>query len=325
VALIGMRDGIVGHWNGEAAPLDPLPIGTGDDDISYLGVETRGNLLDSVLAGAFSSGGAAGVAQVRHRGVPIVTLTRPASAFFRSQLALVRAYADLRSDRLDEIVTQIDDILSFFGLVGLLDTTRRKHTQELLAAVLRLAIHVEMPVKHICRAPRPLDYAAEVQPMLQTPDHSSFPSGHAMEAFAVATVLHRLMTGQGAQSGLVAAAMPFRIAHRIAVNRTVAGLHFPVDSAAGALIGCAIGEAVYREACGRPSTTGDHADLRFLLQAEAGESTPEADFPETADFSRAWLSRRVLPQPGAALGVESILGRFWQKAEAEWPRPGGQP
>lgn len=70
--------------------------------------------------------------------------------------------------------------------------------------------------------------------MIQIPDHSTYPSGHAMEAFAIATVLHCLSTGNGPRHGVKEQALPFRLAHRIAVNRTVAGVHFPVDSLAGA-------------------------------------------------------------------------------------------
>ena len=96
-------------------------------------------------------------------------------------------------------------------------------------------------MKFFCRAARPVDLAAQVQPMIQTPDHSSFPSGHAAEAFAIATVLHHLAAGRRPDQGAAAEALPFKLAHRIATNRTVAGVHFPVDSLAGALLGCRIG------------------------------------------------------------------------------------
>ena len=61
----------------------------------------------------------------------------------------------------------------------------RNYTLELLEAVVRFCIWVEMQIKHICRSARPVHYASRVQPMIQTPDHSTFPSGHATEAFAV--------------------------------------------------------------------------------------------------------------------------------------------
>lgn len=314
-----MRDGLLGHWSGAPGGLAPLPIGGADNDISYLGQDTRGNLLDSVLAGAFWAGGANGQGELRHRGQRIAHVTRPPTAFFQAQLVLVRAYADLRDDRLTEIDAQIDDVLSFFGMVGLLDDTRRKHTLELLAATLRLAILMEMPVKHFCRAPRPMDYAVEVMPMIQTPDHSSFPSGHAMEVHAVATVLHRLMTGESAKQGLTAGALPFRIAQRIATNRTVAGVHFPVDSAAGAVLGCQLGEAIYREICGEATEAADGVDLSFQMALVATGAA--AELPETADMTRDWLARRVVHQAAAVPEAGSILGQFWLRAQAEWPQP----
>ena len=45
--------------------------------------------------------------------------------------------------------------------------------------------------------------------------------------------------------------LPFKVAARIAENRTVAGVHFPVDSLAGAVMGIAIGELVIAHCTGQ--------------------------------------------------------------------------
>lgn len=93
-----------------------------------------------------------------------------------------------------------------------------------------------------------MDLAIEVQPMIQTPDHSSYPSGHACEAFAVASVLCRMM-GAEPLAVLKDPKEPrhtlFRLAARIAENRTVAGVHFPMDNLAGAMLGIVLGELVW--------------------------------------------------------------------------------
>ena len=79
--------------------------------------------------------------------------------------------------------------------------------------------------------------------MIPTPIHGSWPSGHATEAHAVARVLFELVA-----RGAVAAAdnqlreLLMRQAARIAINRTVAGMHYPVDSMAGQALGLAVGE-----------------------------------------------------------------------------------
>jgi undecaprenyl-diphosphatase len=68
-------------------------------------------------------------------------------------------------------------------------------------------------------------------------DEFSFPSGHALNAFTVATLLS-LQFPLLAPSLLVTAGS-------IAASRVVMGLHFLSDVLAGALIGMAIGSGVY--------------------------------------------------------------------------------
>src|SRR5205823_4062756 len=73
-------------------------------------------------------------------------------------------------------------------------------------------------------------------------------SGHATETFISALVLLRLLQASGTAPYNVFADQQswalqlMRLASRIAINRTVAGVHFPVDSAAGAVLGLTLGQ-----------------------------------------------------------------------------------
>ncbi|MGL5012575.1 MAG: phosphatase PAP2 family protein, partial [Paracoccaceae bacterium] len=179
----------------------------------------------------------------------------------------VRAAADLRADRLPEIMTQMGDMLSFYAAHFRLHPDARKWTLVLLAAVYEAVLIPEMQLKFQCSLPRPYDFASEVQPIIGTPSHSTYPSGHATEAFAFAAVLCGLRHMAAGAADPVAAVLadltapdgatrsetlPFRLAARIADNRTVAGVHFPVDSAHGALLGLSTGLAVLGACMGTP-------------------------------------------------------------------------
>jgi hypothetical protein len=320
-ALVSTRDGIGGYWDLGAA-VDPGALGTTDGDILYLRMPIRSRQLDYALcstlrADRLGTGSATvGAVTATRRGKLVLRnlfqVERPDNAFLIEQLRHLRSYADLRAERVAEVHAQINDILSFFAAIALLDQQRRIRSLELLAASTRLCIFVEMQVKHLCRAKRPIDFAPEVQPMVQTPDHSTFPSGHATEAFAAATVLHRLMTGEGPRAGVAARAQPFRLAHRIAVNRTVAGVHFPVDSAAGALMGCLIGEHVFALATGAAPS----GDVDFAA----------AGFGAADDFTLDWLEAAFATTGGADLPMATgkkgwrndVIGTFYHLARKEF-------
>jgi membrane-associated phospholipid phosphatase len=302
------QDALVGFWVGQKK-FDPKPdLGTDDNaDLLYLLPATRGLVIDGELASLFRVEGAdrhseRASARVLMQNQPLFHLVRPPNRLFHGQLEYLRAYSDLRNDRITEITLQVHDILSFFGAVGLLDDGRRRYTLELLKAVYRLVYRLEQQVKHFCRAPRPIDYSDEVQPIIQTPDHSTFPSGHAVESFAIATVLHHLMDGRGdARSAIAARAMPFRVACRIAVNRTVAGVHFPVDSVAGAVMGCVLGDSL--------------ASI-----ATATQVAPCLAFsPSDTDFTLPDLMHAFPGKDGVVNAPETrTFGALWTLAKAEW-------
>ena len=74
-----------------------------------------------------------------------------------------------------------------------------------------------------------------IQPLIMTPGHDSWPSGHATESFLIARLLSRFAKGSGGGADVEPQMMA--IAQRIAENREVAGVHFLADSTAGRVLG----------------------------------------------------------------------------------------
>lgn len=288
----------------------------------YLMPETRALLFDTALLRGVTvdekikaekpNGGTLSI-----DGNPILTIERPGLDTFQEQLKHLRTYADLRADRLSEIQVQIDDILSFYGAIHYLDPEFRNYTQELLEAVVRLCISVEMQIKHYCRTARPVHYSPKVQPLIQTPDHSTFPSGHATEAFAVAATLYRLAKNKPVSAGLTPGATDpvFRMAERIAANRVVAGVHFPIDSAAGALLGLTIADHVASLGEGAASAAVNER----IFKAVSNE-TKAPHFAKGKDFSLQWLAKsQPVESPGIMPETKSkAFQELWQKANEEW-------
>ena len=195
---------------------------------------------------------------------PIVKLTRPpdpsaANTFWLDQLDIVNNWADLRQDRAEEIVTQLSPPLLYWATVLNLNPARRRWTLELLGAALRLANCVEMRFKHALACRRPVELSPQTQPMIPTPGHGSLPSGHATEANIVAYVLWQLVLVNESGKSRQWLEQLMRQAARVAINRTVAGVHFPVDSAAGQVLGLTLGSYFVQ----RATTGGSHQGWCF--------------------------------------------------------------
>ena len=152
--------------------------------------------------------------------------------------------------------------------------------------------------------------------VIPTPEHGSWPSGHATQAFTAATVLAALQGGAG-RVEVMADSQTFRLAARIAANRTVAGMHFAADSAAGAMLGITIGRYLAaRATAGQAPKSGKVAALRF-----EGDRLPTCDFhfrtvlgllQGAAEFNGACAftaPTAVRPAP--------MLAALWQAAREE--------
>jgi undecaprenyl-diphosphatase len=100
-----------------------------------------------------------------------------------------------------------------------------------------------VPLKRRFRRPRPCDF--ESNPFFVSPyrpqfrgDAFSFPSGHALNAFAIGTVIALAFPGL--------ALIAFLLAMSVGASRVFLGLHFLTDVLAGAALGTAVGGTAFR-------------------------------------------------------------------------------
>jgi undecaprenyl-diphosphatase len=92
-----------------------------------------------------------------------------------------------------------------------------------------------MALKRRFRRRRPCDIAPQPVFRVRPPDAFSFPSGHTMNAFAIATVLAMRFPA------LSPVLLPMAVC--VGASRVVLGLHFASDVWAGAALGALIGGA----------------------------------------------------------------------------------
>jgi hypothetical protein len=168
------------------------------------------------------------------RAVRIISISRPSDVVLRVQAPLVAEYVDERGERLAEILAQADTLWAFWSAITNLDAVRTPKTVELIANALGWASTITMAFKHALACPRPVDYSSALQPIIPTPAHGSIPSGHGAAAYLFVELVRELLQLDDDSPMLRDLR---RQAFRIAENRTVAGLHFPVDHIAGRLLG----------------------------------------------------------------------------------------
>jgi hypothetical protein len=200
----------------------------------------------------------------------------------------------------------------------------------LIGLVLRLAKYAEMNFKNAFATLRPNERSPQIQPMIQTPIHGSFPSGHSTEATAVARVLYELViegsTATAAEKRQLSEQL-FRQAARIAINRTVAGVHYPIDSMAGQLLGLSVADYILaRFGAGVGTGSVDAWELDASSKTQVPDGT---DFTgnELLNFTTAARNPPTTYALKINLGTGAItvpvapspnLNWLWNEARLEW-------
>jgi hypothetical protein len=169
--------------------------------------------------------------------VPYAAAAKPldAAEFAHQIVAVVNASLD-RADRAMEILDQANAPGALNYWTGLLriDAAQEKSAFLLMLVALKIGEYVAMGLKDFYRLRRPSQIYPYILPVVDPPNTPSFPSSHALQAHLISNVLKEALTvpASGSQSAIALE----HLAHRVARNREIAGVHYPMDSACGAFV-----------------------------------------------------------------------------------------
>jgi hypothetical protein len=246
------------------------------------------------------------------RSAQLLTMERPSRAYFDGQLQLVDAWSSRRDVRAAEIVTQVVPPVPYFASLLNMQAGTHRRTLELINAALQFTYAVCMQFKHALACPRPSEYSVGVQAMIEVPMHPTLPAGHAAEAHVTAAILAKLA---GVTPDSTTSQMLRRLAFRIAENRVIAGVHFPVDMTAGRLLGDALAEYLLARCGAEPKWSGG----QFRPDGSDEGHGRAGTFDATNDrFGGLGCSK--LNEAGYAGVCSPLLRQMWRAAADEWQR-----
>lgn len=163
-----------------------------------------------------------------------MAVTKPLdpAALANQVLTVLNAALD-RADRAMEIMDQASAPGALNYWTGLLriDPAQDKNAYLLMLVGRKIGEYVAMGLKEIYRMRRPSQVYPLIMPLIDPPNHSSFPSGHSLQSHLISGVLKLALPAAAAQTRRALE----HLADRVAENREIAGVHYRMDSRAGAL------------------------------------------------------------------------------------------
>lgn len=131
----------------------------------------------------------------------------------------------------------------------------------LLAATMASNSAITQVAKQKFDRQRPYQVDPSIKPPVHLPHDSSYPSGHTSSAFAAARVISTLEPKLAAEA--------YDIASQVAASRVYAGVHFPTDVVAGALLGTGVADAALRASHKKGGAALDPADVVAAMESNS--------------------------------------------------------
>jgi undecaprenyl-diphosphatase len=145
----------------------------------------------------------------------------------------VRRWESAMLTRLMRMLTRLGDPAAWVVMGLALGAVAGYHQALLLGTGAGLAVACSQVLKRMFCRPRPTTGMGGLAALVAIPDRFSFPSGHTAAAFGVAAAL--------AAGGGFIAWFTLILAFGIGISRIYLGAHYPLDVAAGMLVGAASG------------------------------------------------------------------------------------
>jgi hypothetical protein len=137
-----------------------------------------------------------------------------------------------RPGRLPEILVQAEN-LELYWQNMLMVGSGRPYTATLIEIAMAVGHMVGIYWKAKWMRPRPVQVFPAIMPAIMTPSHPSYPNNHAFQSHLIALSVGEIFEGD---TNAAMRAPLLALANRIGRNREVAGVHFPADTRASAVL-----------------------------------------------------------------------------------------
>jgi len=142
-----------------------------------------------------------------------------------------------RADRVLEICDQATapGALNYWTGLIRINPAQQRAAWLLMLVARKIGEYVGMGLKDYYRMRRPTQVYPYILPVIDPPDTPSYPSAHSLESHLVSNALKAALTAPAAGASQTAIALD-HLADRVARNREIAGVHYPMDSACGRFV-----------------------------------------------------------------------------------------